>query len=453
LRERSRYHLRTVLRRRQLLLGSLVTPALGLGAAPGPSGGERAPAARRAHGRAQLEERRAGDPRADAVDEDYWAQVARLFPLDRSLLNLNHGGIHPTCSAALDARERHDRAAQSAPPHALWRVQAPRREVVRAALARLAGVDAEELALVRNASEGLEILQLGFDLEPGDELLASDQDYPRMLQTFAQREEREGLRLVTFPLPTPAEDPEAIVAAYREHITARTRLILVSEMVFLNGQVCPVGAISALGRERGIPVIVDGAHGFAHLPRSLGDARIDFYATSLHKWLAAPHGTGLLFVRRERIGEVWPLMAPPAGMETDVRKFEEIGTHPLAPFLAVAEALDLHEAIGPERKYARLVHLREYWIRALEEHFPARVRRLTPRGPGMAGGLATVALEGVDAVALSGHLWRRHHILTTAIDHPDVRGLRVSPSVTTRPADLDRFVAAVADVLHNGLPA
>jgi len=444
-----------MMQRRDLLLASLFAPtgmAALAAAAPSPH-----------NVAAGLTALRTWEDGGGPSDEDFWAEVGRLFPVDRALVNLNNGGVHPTAGPALLAMERHLRTTQEAPAYTLWRELAPRKEGVRQALAQMAGVDAEEIAITRNASEALEILQLGFDLEPGDQVLATDQDYPRMLETFRQRERRDGIELVTFPIPTPVEDPAEVVRRYAAHITDRTRLILVSQVVFLTGQALPVREIAALGRARGIPVLVDGAHGFAHLPERIAELDVDYYATSLHKWLAAPQGTGLLYVRRERIPGLWPLMAAPATSASDVRKFEEIGTHPMAPVLAIAEALDLFHTLGAERKHRRLVHLREAWLAPVLEMGRGRARCLTPRDPAWSGALATLAIDGIDPVALSGHLWNAHRIFTVAVRHGTpttgqpaelgFEGLRVTPSVYTRPVELERLVAALQKVLQHGLPA
>ena len=202
------------------------------------------------------------------------------------------------------------------------------------------GCDPEEIAFTRNSSEGLQICQFGIDLKPGDEMLTTTQDYPRMINTFKQRERREGIVLKQFPIPVPAENDEEIVRLFRSHITPRTKLILCCHMINLTGQILPVKEIAAMARRRGIPTIVDGAHALAHFDFKLSDLEVDYYATSLHKWLFAPHGTGLLYVRKDKIRDLWPLMAPPEALLGDIRKFEEIGTHPAANYLAIGEALN-----------------------------------------------------------------------------------------------------------------
>jgi len=393
-----------------------------------------------------------GSPAEVASDEDFWVAVSRAFTVDRTLVNLNNGGVSPAPAWVQETMKQHLDYSNRAPTYTMWQVLEPQKEGVRERMAREWGVDTEELAFTRNASEGLQICQFGFDLEPGDEILTTTQDYPRMITTFRQRERREGVVLRQIQLPVPAEDAREVVRRFQEAITPRTRLILACHMINLTGQILPVKELVALGRSRGIPVIVDGAHALAHNHFTLAELDCDFYATSLHKWLFAPHGTGLLYVRRERIPELWPLMAAPASLDDNIRKFEEIGTHPAANILAIGEALTFHQGIGGERKAARLVHLRDRWATRLLEASP-RVRLHTSLRPGQACGIATVEVEGVDTGGLARHLWARHRILVVPIIHAEFQGLRISPSVYTTAEELDRFTEAVEAVIRNGLPA
>lgn len=392
-----------------------------------------------------------GPPTEVARDEDFWAEVARAFTVDRSLVNLNNGGVSPSPGYVQDAMKRHLDYSNEAPAYTMWRVLEPQREAVRQRLAREWEVDPEEIALTRNASEGLQICQFGIDLEPGDEVLTTTQDYPRMLTTFEQRERRDGIVLKRIRLPVPAEDPAEVVRRFEQAITPRTRLILVCHMINLTGQILPAGEVTALGRARGIPVIVDGAHALAHFDFTLGQLDVDYYATSLHKWLFAPHGTGLLYVRRDRIADLWPLQAAPDAMDDDIRKFEEIGTHPAANYLAIGEALTFHQGIGGARKDARLVYLRDRWARRLLEN--DRVTLHTSLRPGFACGIANLAIEGVEPGALASWLWNEHRIIVTAIGHEECPGLRISPSVYTTLEELDRFCDAVERAIRDGIPA
>jgi len=312
--------------------------------------------------------------------------------------------------------------------------------------------DTEEIALVRNASEGLEICQLGMDLEPGDEIVTTTQDYGRMVNTWKQRERREGLVLRQIVIPVPAEDDDEIVRLFEAAITPRTRVIHMCHMINLTGQILPVAKVVSVARRHGIPVIVDGAHTLAHFDFKLPDLECDYYATSLHKWLFAPHGTGLLYVRRDKIAGLWPMMASPERLDDDIRKFEEIGTHPAANYLGIGDALTFHQGIGSKRKTARLIYLRDYWANRLKQ-YSDRIWLNTSQMPGKAAGIANVHVEGIDTTALNGWLWREHKIITVAINHAEFTGLRISPSVFTTREELDRFCDAVEYAVDHGVPA
>lgn len=389
-------------------------------------------------------------PSVVARDEEFWMAVQQAFAVDRSIVNLNNGGVSPSPTVVHEALKRHLDYSNTAPVYTMWRVLEPQVETARTMLARMFRADPEEVAITRNASESLQICQFGLDLRRGDEVLTSTVDYPRMITTWQQRERREGIRLVQIPLPIPAEDPARVVSLFESAITPRTRLLHISHLVNVTGQILPVRDIVRMARRHGIPVIVDGAHAFAHFEFTHADLDCDYYGTSLHKWLFAPIGTGMLYVRRDRIGDLWPLMAATDEMRGNIRKFEEIGTHPAANHLAIAEAVQFTEAIGLARKEARLVHLRDRWAVPLSGL--DRVRLHTSLRPGLACGIATVEIEGIDPGELVGHLWSRHRIIVTPIVHPEFRGIRVTPNVYTTIEEVDRFTEVMAAVAANGLP-
>ena len=395
--------------------------------------------------------RHAGSPADIAADEDFWFDVAQAFTVDRTLVNLNNGGVSPSPAWVQEAMKRHLDFSNLAPSYTMWTVLEPQREGVRERMARQWGVDAEEIAFTRNASESLQIMQLGIDLKRGDEVLTTTQDYGRMINTFKQRGRREGIVLKQIKIPVPAEDPAEVVRLFAEAITPKTKALLACHMINLTGQILPVTELTALARSHGIPLIIDGAHAMAHFDFSLGDLDVDNYSTSLHKWLFAPHGTGLLYVRKEKIPEIWPLMAAPERMDSDIRKFEEIGTHPAANYLAIGEALSFHQGIGAARKDARLVYLRNYWAEKLLENDNARLH--TSLKPGFACGIANLEITGVAPNDLRDYLWNAHKIIVVSINHAEFQGIRVSPSVYTTLPELDRFVDIVDRVAKNGLPS
>ena len=392
-----------------------------------------------------------GTPEEVARDEAFWHEVQQAFTVDRTLINLNNGGVSPAPRIVQEAMKRHLDYSNEAPVYTMWKILEPQREGVRQQLAHTFDCDAEEIALTRNASEGLQICQLGFDLKPGDEVLTTTHDYPRMITTWKQRERREGIVLKQFPIPIPAEDPDEIVRLFEANITEKTRLILMCHIINITGQILPVKKVVQMARARGIPVIVDGAHALAHFDFKMSDLDCDYYASSLHKWLLAPHGTGFLYVRKDKIAALWPMMAAPEKMDTDIRKFEEIGTHPAANYLAIAEALAFHNGIGGVRKEARLRYLRDYWAERLLQH--DRIRLHTSLKPEFSCCIATVQIEGVDTRKLAEHLWDKHRIIVVPIVHEEFEGLRVTPNLYTTIDELDRYVAAMEHVVEHGLPS
>lgn len=390
-------------------------------------------------------------PEEVARDEDYWREIQQAFTVDRSLINLNNGGVSPSPRVVQDAMRRYLELSNEAPVYTMWQLLEPQIESVRKRLAASFGCDPEEMAITRNASESLEICMLGLDLKPGDEVLTTNQDYPRMLTTWRQRERRDGIVLKTFPFPVPPPSMDDLARRFREAVTPKTKAILVCHITNLTGQIFPVREICRLGRERGIEVVVDGAHAYAHFPFTHADLDCDYYGTSLHKWLLAPHGTGFLYVRRSKIKGLWPLMAAPAEMDDNIRKFEEIGTHPAANHNAIAEALTFHEGIGAERKAARLRHLRDRWMRRLQGG--KGVRLFTSFDPAMSCAIGNVGVEGVDMTKLAAHLWERRRIIVVPILHEEFRGLRVTPNVYTTLGEIDTFVEEMERVIAKGLPA
>ena len=384
-------------------------------------------------------------------DEDYWREVQRAFDLDRAIINLNNGGVSPSPTHVLDAMVRDLRFSNVAPVIHMWDVLEPRIEGVRRELAREFGCDPEELAITRNASESMETLILGLDLKRGDEVIVTTQNYPRMLTTWEQRARREGIVVKPITFEVPPRSMAYVVDRFREAITPRTRVIEVPHITNLSGQIMPVRDLVRLARAQNIEVLVDGAHSFAHFPFTRNELECDCFGTSLHKWLLAPIGTGFLYVRRERIPSLWPLMAAPKTMDANIRKFEEIGTHPAANHNAIAVALAFHRAIGSERKAARLRFLRDRWAKRLTTASD-RCRVLTPiADPRQACGIGLLHIEGIEVPKMVAHLWEKQKIITTPIVHQEFSGLRITPNVYTTPEEVDVFADAVLAALKVGL--
>lgn len=392
-----------------------------------------------------------GTPAALARDEDFWFEIRDAFTTDNSLINLQSGGVSPSPKVVQEAVKRYLDYSNTTPTYTMWEVLEPQEENIRQRLAREWGVDAEEVAIVRGTSEGMQICQNGIDLEPGDEVLTTNQDYVRMIWTYQQREEREGIVLKQISIPTPSEDPAEIVRLFEEAITPRTKIVHMCHMINLSGQILPVREVADLAHSHGLPLVVDGAHSFAHIDFKISDLGCDYFATSLHKWLFAPHGTGLLYVRRDRIRDLWPLTAAPAEMNDDIRKFEEIGTRPVALALAIGEALAFHQRLGAKRKEARLLYLRDYWMDRLKQN--DRIKWNTSQKPGMACGIANFDIPGTDIKRMNQWLFDSHGIVTHVTEHPEYTGFRVTPNVFTTLNELDRFCDAIKEGLRQGIGA
>jgi selenocysteine lyase/cysteine desulfurase len=388
-----------------------------------------------------------------ARDEDFWMNIRHAFTVDRNLINLNNGGVSPSPKIVSDTEKRYLDVENMTPSYYMWRILDPGIETVRRRLARMFGCDPEEIAITRNASEALEIVQLGMDLKPGDEVLTTNQDYPRMITTWQQRERRDGIKLrqITFPVPPPSLD--YLTRRIEENVTPRTKVIHICHITNRTGQIFPVKEICGMARSRGIEVVVDGAHAFGQFPFRHPDLDCDYYGTSLHKWVLAPIGTGMLYVRKSKIPKIWPMMAAPESMSDNIRKFEEIGTHPASQRNAITEALNFHDSIGAERKAERFRYLRKRWSNRLRE-LPG-VKILNSEDPEQSCGIGFISLDGFDAGKLAAHLWERYRIWTTAVDTPgEYSGLRITPNVYTTLEEIDTFSEAMDKIIKAGaLPA
>jgi selenocysteine lyase/cysteine desulfurase len=396
----------------------------------------------------------AGRP-ADTVarDEDFWLHIRHAFTVDRNMINLNNGGVSPSPRIVSETEKRYLDVENMTPTYYMWRILDPGIETVRRRIAREFGCDAEEIAITRNASESLENVQLGVDLKRGDEVLTTNQDYPRMITTWQQRERRDGivLKQIKFPVPPPGLD--YLARRIEENIGPRTKVIHICHITNRTGQIFPVKKICQMARGRGIEVIVDGAHAFGQFPFKHADLDCDYYGVSLHKWILAPIGTGFLYVRKSKIPSIWPLMAAPSNMTDNIRKFEEIGTHPASQRNAITEALNFHDSIGGERKAARFRYLRKRWSSRLGS-LPG-VKILNSEDPEQSCAIGFISVDGFEAPKLSAHLWEKYRIWTTAVvTEGEYQGLRITPNVYTTLEEIDTFTEAMEKVIRAGkLPA
>lgn len=379
-----------------------------------------------------------------AEDEPFWAAVRTKFKLTSEYINLENGYYCFQPEEVLESFIAHVRRVNLMGSRYMRTVKDEDKLRVRTRLAALAGCSPAELIITRNTTESLDTVIAGLDWKPGDEAVMANQDYGAMIDQFKLQAQRFGMvnRFVDIPMD-PRTDDE-VVQVYASALTPKTRLLMICHMVNITGHVLPVRAICDMAHARGVAVMVDGAHAFAHLDFRVPDLHCDYYGASLHKWLSTPLGAGILYVRQDRIEKLWPIYGDrgiPAG---DIRKLNHTGTHPVHTDLGIENAIAFHESIGGARKEARLRYLQRYWsdkVRGL----PGIVMN-TPADPARSCAIANVGVQGMKPGDLAKTLLDRYKVWTVAIDGVGVHGVRVTPQVYTSTAELDTFVQALKEL-------
>jgi len=376
-----------------------------------------------------------------ATDEDFWYYIQQSYTIAPNFINLNNGGVAPAPRSVADAMKTNYDICNQAPSYFMWRVIDQGREPLRKNLARLAGCDAEEIALHRNASEALETVIFGIELKPGDEVVLTRQDYPNMIGAWKQREKREGIKLVWVNLELPSENEDYLVKKYTDAFTGRTKVVQITHMINWIGQKMPVRKIADAAKLKNIDVLVDGAHTFAQFDFLIPELNCDYFGTSLHKWLGAPVGTGLLYVRREKIKDIWPLFGAGEKEENNIRKFEHTGTRPFYIEEAIDKAIDFHDMIGSKRKEERLLFLKNYWMQKVQDLPKVKLHTSLKKEFGCAIGMFSI--EGKEPGQVDGFLWDNYKIHAVGINWENIHGVRITPNVYTSLKNLDRLVEAI----------
>lgn len=388
-------------------------------------------------------------PEEIARDEDYWFHVQMAFSLDRNIINFNQGTIQTGLRIVEDAVRRHSEFSGNAGWHSMS-IIAKEIESCRRRLGYHLGCDPEELVICRGGTEAGQIVLLGLDLKRGDEVITTNQDYPRLVSALRQREKREGIVLKMVKLPPPPVPLNLFYDLVAEQITPRTKAILVCHLTHYSGQMAPIRRLADLCRSKGIELIADGAHGFMHIPFKLADLGCDYYTASLHKWLLAPPGNGMVRIPKDRIPKVWPLTPPWTDNPNDIRRFEDVGTRSPSNRVAIAEAITFNEGIGIERKAARLRYLKDRWVNRLKQY--PQVRFYTSLAPDESCGLVTFGIEGMDMRKLTQHLLDKYGIVVSPINHPDglIDGIRVVLNLCHTIKELDFFADVIEDIIKKG---
>lgn len=374
-------------------------------------------------------------------DEDFWRQVRMAYAASPTMINLNNGGVCPMPRATMDALDYYNRMSSEAPSYYMWRILDQDREPLRENLAAIAGANPDEISINRNATESLNTVIFGLDFQPGDEVVLSKYDYPNMINAWKQREKRDGIKLVWVDLELPSEDEEYLVNAFVSRFTDKTRLVHITHMINWCGQVLPVRKIAEAARARGIESLADAAHSFAVLDYKIPDLACDYWGTSLHKFLCGPIGTGMMWIRKEKIEKVWPLLSAPEPRSTDIRKFENLGTRSFPIEMALGYSVDLHNLIGSARKKERLHYLKRYWMSRVKD-FPG-VKLNTSLKHEWSCAIGNFSIEGQKPGDIADKLFQKHKIHTVAIEWEQIKGVRVTPNVYTTTDDLDKLVRGI----------
>jgi len=383
-------------------------------------------------------------PEQAAGDEDYWATIQQAYTVNPNIIDLNNGGVSPSPRIVQEAVERYNKLSNEGPSYFMWRILDQGREPLRQKLAELAGCDAEEIAIDRNATEALNTIIYGLNLNAGDEVIGTKQDYPNMINAWKQRAQRNGIVYKQISFDFPIEDDDAIVNAYEKAITNKTKIIHVTHVINWVGQIMPVQKIARMAHAKGIEILCDSAHGFGLLDYKIPDLECDYWGTSLHKFLSAPIGSGMMWIKKEKIEKIWPLLCNDNPHSSDIRKFETIGTRSFPIEQGIGEAVNFHNAIGSKRKEERIRFLKNYWAEKVKD--VPRVKLHTSLKSKYSCAICGVSIDGMDPVEFDAQLFNKYKIHTVGIKWENVSCVRVTPHVYTRLDDLDKLVNAITEV-------
>lgn len=380
------------------------------------------------------------------TDETFWKQVRLAYSVSPAVINLNNGGVSPQPILVQDMLDKYNRMSNEAPSYYMWRILDMGREPLRERLAQLAGCQADEIAINRNATEAIDTVIFGIDLKEGDEVIVTKQDYPNMKQAWLQRELRDKIKLVWLDLECPKEDDSYFIKTFADAVTPKTRVVHITHLINWNGQILPCRAIADAVKaiNKNIFCLADIAHSFAHIDFKIPDLGADAAGTSLHKWLCAPFGTGMMYIKREHISSIWPLFPNDKPQSSDIRKFESQGTRSFPTEQATGYAINFHETMGTALKQARLHYLKNYWSQQVKDLKGITIH--TPYASAYSGAIGTFSIENMKATELEGKLMSAYKIHTVAIEYEKFNHVRVTPNVYTSIDDLNKLIKAITEI-------
>lgn len=383
-------------------------------------------------------------PEELATDEDYWSVIQQAYTVNPAIINLNNGGVSPSPRIVQEAVERYNKLANEGPSYYMWRILDQGREPLRQKLADLAGCEPEEIAVNRNSTEALNTVIFGLDLKAGDEVIGTKQDYPNMINAWRQRVQREGITYTQISFDFPIEDDNEIVSAFEKAITPKTKVLHITHVINWMGQILPVKKLCDMATKRGLKTIVDGAHSFGLIDFRIPDLGCDYFGASLHKFLSAPIGSGMLWIRKDNIKDIWPLVCNDNPRSEDIRKFESLGTRSFPIEQGIGEAINFHQAIGSKRKEARIRYLKNYWAKAVKD-IP-KVKIHTSFKDDYSCAICGVSVAGMTMGELENELFSKYKIHVVSIDWENIHCVRVTPHVYTRLKDLDKLINALKEI-------
>lgn len=383
-------------------------------------------------------------PNQIATEENFWLQVRKDYSLKPDYINLESGYYNIIPNPTLNHMIDHARMVNYEGSYYMRTVQWDQKNAMAAKLAKVVGTSAKNLIITRNTTESLDMVIKGMNWKKGDEAVYAKQDYGAMKMMFEQVSRRYGTKNIIVSVPNHPTSDEEIVRIYQNAITSRTKLLMVCHMVNITGQILPIKKICQMAHKKGVQVMVDGAHCVGHFQFKIDDLECDYYGSSLHKWLAVPLGTGMLYVRDKHIDNLWPVFAEHHREPGDIARLNHVGTHPVYHDLSIENAIEYYAMLGAERKEARLRYLQEYWSSKVRTHPNIVVN--TPKESFRACGIANVGLKNLKPQELAKQLMDRYQIFTVAIDYANVQGCRISPNVFTTTQELDVFVKALQEL-------
>lgn len=380
-------------------------------------------------------------PEALAQDNAFWEELRQQYILKPDYINLENGYYNFLPQPILNKYIEHIKEVNYQGSYYMRTVQWDNKQKSVIALASIAGCSPDELIITRNTTESLDTIISGIHWQAGDEAIMAEQDYGAMLDMFKQVSERHGVVNKMISVPNHPKNDQEIVDLYKNAITVKTKVILVSHMINITGQILPIKKITAMAHQYGVQVMVDGAHAFAHIQFKIADLDCDYYAASLHKWLSVPLGAGILYVKKEQIKNVWPLIADSEKDPNKIRRLNHTGTHPVHTDLTIPDAIAYYQLIGPAKKEARLRYLQQYWTSKVSGN--PKIILNTPTSADRSCAISNVGIQGMKPSVLAERLLKEHKIFTVAIDYANVHGCRITPNLYTTTQELDQFVQAL----------